>query len=118
MNRGPIVFDPASARRIVKQTRRAEREPQGVVKPSAPPRTLAPNKVVLSTTAIKPGAGSKPGSGSASLQVFDGTNFQDLGITITIYNLTASTIATGAYIQVVFIDGYYFYDVTDCKNGS
>ena len=112
------MFSENAERKIVACVRDYERTSQNSIPKGRPPTITAPNRVVKTTTTIKPASGATPGKGSAIMQVFDGTSFKSMGVNISVYNITSSTIKSGVYVQVVVIDGHFFYDVTSCENGS
>lgn len=71
-------------------------------------------KLALTTSTITARSGATLGSGTATLQVCKGTAITSLSITVTVYNTTLGTIASGVYIQVKLLDGQWTADVADC----
>lgn len=118
---GPMVPSADAAKRIALTVRRVEdswrnRPPSQGSGPQAWTRAACWMKT---TSTISARSGATYGSGSAKLQSDSGTAFVDDGITVTLYNGTDKTIASGAYILAIFTLGKWWAGVPgSCSNLS
>ena len=109
----PVVFDAASAKRIVRTTRERERSPKTIVNPPAPPRTLAPTKYAKVTQAITAASGTNLGAGRVSLQAVSvnpsgAPSYADLGLPpIPCFSGASTSIAAGRLVIIAVIDNRY-----------
>lgn len=105
-----------------KRTREAVRyfelAPRNRAQRPTAPRIVQWVKIALSTSSISAGASGTPGTGTATLQVFDGSSFASTGIAITVFNLADKVIANGSYIKVCLVDGYWWVDLAQCSRLS
>lgn len=73
--------------------------------------------VCQTTTGVGPmSSGTSPGNGTVQPYTFDGTTLTSSGSTITVYNETTSSIATGAWLVCVQVGQYFFVVSVDGCN--
>jgi hypothetical protein len=114
-------FNHDAMRRIGRVIRRAELAPKGGDQPPADNPNRYTAKVFVVTTQVQAMTGTTPGKGFGTMQLFDRdvVLFRATSHTaIAIFNLTTVKIVVGAYVQCVWLDGAWFYDVTACGNGA
>jgi hypothetical protein len=71
-----------------------------------------PAGIAVVTTAITAGSTTTAGSGVVTLKFFrPGSSYIDTGVSRTIYNSHAKTVAVGDIVQWKVIDGHMFVDV-------
>jgi hypothetical protein len=80
---------------------------------------VMPCQIAKATSSITARSSATYGSGSAKLQSDSGTALVDDGDTITVKNMTDKTIASGAYVLVVWALGkWWVAAVGSCGNLS
>jgi hypothetical protein len=107
-------------RRIRNVTRYWETVPRNhVERPTAPRLGAFGFKGATSTTSISANSGSTPGTGTATLDDMGDTSFSSSGISVTVYNRTEKTIASGSKMLVGLVDGKWFVLLVEkCSNLS
>lgn len=113
-----VKLTPRAAARIKRQTLAAERRPRNLPptpRARAPAPGFPPGRIARTSTGGIPAmTGISPGSASCELVHFDGTNVSILTDTVTVYNLSSSAVTGSGYIQIKWIEGYWFVDFEDC----
>lgn len=107
-------------KRIVDNTKEYERRPKDIPIPvsSFPKIAQLVGKLARVTTTITGGSNGSPGKGKAKLYRFDGTHGTEIdGLDdVDVYSNQGGTVASGAEIVVMRVDGYWFVVVAPCSN--
>jgi hypothetical protein len=117
----PMLLDPATAKRIEAAVAYVEgtyrnRSPGGLRGPRGGDISC---EIAKATSSITARSTSTYGTGSAKIQSDSGTAFSDDGETVTVKNMTDKTIASGAYVLIVWALGkWWVAAVGSCDNLS
>jgi hypothetical protein len=117
-----VMLSREAARTLSEMVREYQARVRGIVPRGKGGSILEFAKTFQVTTAIQAAtAQDTPGTGQGTMRYFDPTTGKFLATAntgIAIWNLTHSTIAVGAIVQCISMDGEWFVDVTDCSNGT
>lgn len=118
MAKRTAVFSEEAGRRIKRAVLIVERQPlDGLSAGHTPRAPVTPNAVALTTSTITPRSGttSAPVWGTGTAQVYRTQGSSDvLADVVTVKNTQATTIPSGVIVQLKWMNGFYFIDVSPC----
>ena len=110
-----MSFNSRDSRRIARKTRRDESTPMFRVNNSSRPRLQWMGKLAIVSTTISARSGTTLGSGTVDLQSLDGSGvYSSLSVTVTVYSMFSTSIATTTLVKLDQVDGQFFVDTVAC----